>query len=145
MYGLYLLVVCSFAILVIKSVVSSTLAMSPKVPALEGQALGLKACLGQAESLWHRLDARRRTFSDADGGIALERDWERFRVEWLRSLRATESRCGTESGQRKKLARVFKALERVEDLYTTSAVQYSGEIAPAVAKFRKAIADERAE
>ena len=145
MYVLYLAVVCTFAMLVIVSVVRSVHSMSPGVPPLHGEALGGRQCAAQAEALFERLDARRRTFSDADGGDVLERDWERFRVDWLRALRRTESRCATGSPGRKQLARAFRALERVEDLYTTSAVQYSGEIAPAVKKFRQAIAAEREE
>jgi hypothetical protein len=141
--GIYLVVVCGFSLLVVKSVWDSVHAMSPGVPAQRGEALDVPTCLTRAQALFDELDDRRRQFSRSKDGEALQLEWEQFRVEWVGRLRVVQGKCAVESPERRKLAKVFSALERVEDLYTTSAMQYGGEIAPAVAKFRAALADER--
>jgi hypothetical protein len=41
--------------------------------------------------------------------------------------------------ERAALARLFVQLEHLEDLYTTSAVQFSGEIGPALDSFRRSL------
>lgn len=142
-YAVYLTVVVGFSVLVIGSVYRSVWAMSPGVPEAHGEALSTEVCLARADALWQRLEGERRTFSEEKNASTLLVRWQRFRVEWLEALREAQGQCGTESSQRKKLARVFARLERVADLYTTSATQYGGEIAPAVAAYRKAVAQAR--
>lgn len=138
-YALYLGVVGIFSVLVIVSVVRSVWAMSPGVPEVHGEALPTRVCLEKADALWQRLDGERRTFSAARNASTLVAGWQQFRLDWLRDLRQVQARCGAESPERERLARVFDRLERVADLYTTSATQYGGEIAPAVAAYRKAV------
>ena len=142
-YSVYLVVVCGFSLLVIVSVIRSVRAMSPGVPSLRGEALEVPECLSRAQGMFEELDQRRRDFSKAKSGHALELEWEQFRVAWLKRLRALQGRCASDSPQRQKLGKVFAALERVEDVYTTSAMQYGGEIAPAVQSVREKIAAER--
>jgi hypothetical protein len=142
-YALYLAVVLGFSSLVIGSVYRSVWAMSPSVPELHGEALPTDACLLRADALWQELEGRRRTFSDAKNASTLVRGWQAFRADWLHRLRDVQAQCGAESSERKKLGKVFQKLEQVADLYTTSATQYGGEIAPAVAAYRKAVAQAR--
>jgi hypothetical protein len=61
--------------------------------------------------------------------------WTSFRVEWLNGLRQAEASCAEDALRRD----VFGQLETLENLYTTSAVQYSGEMGPAVDDFRRAL------
>ena len=60
-----------------------------------------------------------------------------FRVEWLDRLRQAERSCGVDAPDREDLAGLFRQLEHLEDLYTTSAVQYSGEVGPALDRFHR--------
>jgi hypothetical protein len=138
-YALYLGVVGTFSVLVIVSVIRSVWAMSPGRPEVRGETLPTRVCLQQADALWQKLEGERRTFSDAKNASTLVEGWQRFRLAWLRELREAQARCGTEAPERAQLARVFDRLERVADLYTTSATQYGGEIAPALAAYRKAV------
>ena len=66
-----------------------------------------------------------------------------FRVEWLDRLRQAERSCGVDAPDRRELADLFRQLEHLEDLYTTSAVQYSGEVGPALERFRVMLARAR--
>lgn len=141
-YTLYLVVVCGVSLLVIVSVVRSVLAMTPAKPEMRGEALPVGRCVEKAEALWNELESERRTFSDASSGAALTLRWQAFRVDWMRRLRDTQARCASDTPERKRLAHVFDALERLGDLYTTSATQYGGEIVPAVKAFHQAIADQ---
>ena len=56
-------------------------------------------------------------------------------MEWLNGLRQAEASCAEDALRRD----VFSQLETLENLYTTSAVQYSGEMGPAVDAFRRAL------
>jgi len=56
-------------------------------------------------------------------------------VEWLNGLRQAQASCAEDALRRD----VFDRLETLENLYTTSAVQYSGEMGPAVDAFRRAL------
>jgi hypothetical protein len=142
-YGLYLVVVCTFSMLVIVSVVRSVRAMSPGQPQVRGESLPSAQCLARAQTLWSDLEAERRTFSEAKDGRTLVEGWQTFRLEWLRRLREDQARCAVDAPQRKALRKVFDSLERIGELYTTSATQYAGEIAPAVKRFHEAVAQAR--
>ena len=67
--------------------------------------------------------------------------WMAFRVEWLDRLRQSERSCGVDAPDRKEIGALFRQLEHLEDLYTTSAVQYSGEIGPALDRFHRMVAE----
>jgi len=54
-----------------------------------------------------------------------------------------EHSCGTDAPDRRDLAELFRQLEHLEDLYTTSAVQYAGEIGPALDRFHRMLARMR--
>ena len=61
----------------------------------------------------------------------------------LERVRQAERSCGVDLPERKGLAELFEQLEHLEDLYTTSAVQYAGEIGPALDRFHRMVAQAR--
>ena len=126
--GAYLVVVLTFSMLVIVSVVRSVLEMTPRKPLNVTERLGASDCALRAQELYAQLEAR----PAAEASLR----WTSFRVEWLNGLRQAEASCSEDSLRRD----VFSRLETLENLYTTSAVQYSGEMGPAVDAFRRALA-----
>jgi hypothetical protein len=142
-YGLYLVVVCVFSALIIFSVVRSVVSMTPGRPPDAAMPLSERECLQGVELLWRRLEAERQGFSREQDARKVDDRWTRFRVEWLTELRQLEANCGTRSRNREALAEVFERLEKVQDLYTTQSVQYSGESGPAIDKLREALSAAR--
>lgn len=137
-YAVYLIVVCGFSLLVIVSVFRSAKKMTPEVPKrTKGPGLSTAQCVSRARGLWNDLEAERQHFSLSKNSEALQTHWQAFRLAWISRLRKAQAACG--SGSDAAVRKVFGKLEAVENLYTTSAVQYGNEIAPAVADFRGAL------
>jgi hypothetical protein len=134
--GAYLVVVVGFCSLVIISVVRSVLEMTPRRPPNASEHLSLKDCALRAQDLYDQLETRRQELSTVQPAAEASLRWTSFRVEWLNGLRQAEASCSEQPLQRE----VFNRLETLENLYTTSAVQYSGEMGPAVDSFRRALA-----
>ena len=82
-----------------------------------------------------QLETRRQDLSAVQPAADASLRWTVFRVEWLNGLRQAEASCAEDALRRD----VFSRLETLENLYTTSAVQYSGEMGPAVDSFRRAL------
>jgi hypothetical protein len=135
----YLVVVVVFCGMVIVSVVRSVLEMTPRRPLDVSERLGPKECAARALGLYDELEARRQGLSGVQPASEASVGWTRFRVEWLNRLRQAEASCEVDAPGREDVARVFRRLENLEDVYTTSAVQYSGETGPAVDAFRRAM------
>ncbi len=144
-YLVYLAVVIAFSSLIIVSVVRSVIAMTPPKLAASDTTLTVGECLERGDALWTELDRRRRDLGDRERASAAGDDWAEFRLSWLRRLREADSRCALESHQRTALKSVFAHLEHAMDLYTTHAVQFSGEIGPTVDAMRAARARARQE
>lgn len=139
-YALYLVVVSFVSLLVIKSVVTSVIRMTPGRKAPAEQTLTVAECLQRAEGLFQELESERARVSAAYPVARSDLTWEQFRVGWIERYRDAESRCALESRSRTSLRRVYERLSRVMDLFTTSAVQYAGEAGPAVDALRDALA-----
>lgn len=138
-YGVYFLVVGVFCVLIVWSVFRSVIAMSPSRPRdLEG-VLTVRECVSELDRMWGRLDDQRKRFSDEKPSEKVDERFTRFRMEWIKELRELEGRCAVESNQRVELKRAFRRLEGLMDLYMTHAVQYAGEVGPAVDAFDKAL------
>ncbi|HXX29968.1 MAG TPA: hypothetical protein VEJ89_04560 [Myxococcaceae bacterium] len=137
--GAYLLVVVVFSCLVIWSVVRSVREMTPRRPLDVSERLGVEDCAARALDLYEELEARRQGLSAVRPAAEASVQWTGFRVSWLNRLRQAEASCEVDRRGREDVARVFRRLESLEDLYTTSAVQYSGEMGPAVDGFRRAL------
>ncbi|GMU61673.1 MAG: hypothetical protein AMXMBFR34_34360 [Myxococcaceae bacterium] len=135
-WALYLLVAVGFSLLVIYSVFKSVFAMTPERPAPAGQLLSLAECTGKARALIDRLELQRRDFAAPEATRADQRFLD-FRVGWLKEKRAVEAQCGLSEPGRERLSRAFGELERLMDLYTTSAVQYSGAVAPTLETLKR--------
>ena len=133
--SLYLVVVVTFSMLVIISVVRSVLEMTPRKPLIASEHLSPQECAVRAQELYEQLETRRRDLSAVKPAAEASLRWTTFRVEWLNRLRQTEASCAEDALRRD----VFDRLETLENLYTTSAVQYSGEMGPAVDAFRRAL------
>lgn len=133
--GVYLVVVLTFSGLVILSVVRSVLSMTPHQPPTAIERLTVKQCAARAQELYAQLEARRQGLSSVEPAAEASLRWTAFRVAWGNGLRQAQASCEDD-----RLGRdVFSRLETLENLYTTSAVQYSGEMGPAVDAFRRAL------
>ena len=133
--GVYLVVVLTFSGLVIFSVVRSVLDMTPHQPLTAIEPLTAQQCAVRAQQLYEQLEARRQGLSSVQPAAEASLRWTAFRVAWVNELRQAQSSCADDSPGRD----VFRRLETLENLYTTSAVQYSGEMGPAVDAFRRAL------
>ena len=142
--GVYLVVVSLFCILVTVSVARSVRAMSPRREPVRTATLTPEACVVRASGLLDEMEARRRELTGITPASRADTSWMSFRVEWLDRLRQAESSCGVGAPERSELADLFRQLEHLEDLYTTSAVQYSGEIGPALDRFHRMVAQAHA-
>jgi len=143
--GVYLVVVSLFCILITASVFRSVQAMSPRREPIRTATVGREACTERASALLDELEGHRRTLSAIAPASRADTSWMSFRVEWLDRLRQAERSCGVDAPERHDLAELFRQLEHLEDLYTTSAVQYSGEIGPALDRFHRMMAQARAQ
>ncbi len=141
--GVYLVVVSVFALLITVSVVRSVRSMSPRREPVRTATLDREACAARASSLLDELEGRRRALTGITPASRADVSWMSFRVEWLDRLRQAERSCGVDAPDRKDLAELFRQLEHLEDLYTTSAVQYSGEIGPALDRFHRMVTRAR--
>jgi hypothetical protein len=138
-YAIYLAVVGWFSVVLTVSVVRSVLAMTPRRDPVQTATLDLSTCVGRASALFEEMEERRRAITAAPAVSRAAVSWTAWRVEWLNRLRQAESSCGVGAADRAELGRLFGQLEHLEDLYTTSAVQTSGEIGPALDRFRRAL------
>ena len=141
--AIYLVVVSTFSLLVTVSVARSVRAMSPRREPVRTATLPPEACVGRASALLDELEARRRELTGITPASRTDVSWMSFRVEWLERVRQAERSCGVDAPDRKGLAELFAQLEHLEDLYTTSAVQYAGEIGPALDRFHRMVARAR--
>lgn len=144
-YGVYLLVVGAFSLLVTFSIIRSVREMSPRRPVDTDQVLTVRECVDRAKALWERLDDERKNFTDTHPAEGVDEQYSRFRVEWLRQMRELEGLCAVDSRQRTALRKVFRRLDVLQDLYTTHAVQYAGEVGPAVDRLETALTEARKE
>ena len=142
--SVYLVVVSLFCILITASVARSVQAMSPRREPVRTATLAPEACADRASELLDELEGHRRSLTGISGVSQADARWMAFRTEWLDRLRQAERSCGVDAPERKELAGLFRQLEHLEDLYTTSAVQYSGEVGPALERFRSMLARSRA-
>jgi len=141
--GVYLVVVSLFCILITASVARSVWAMSPRREPVRTATLAPEACVERASALLDEMEARRRALTGITPASLADTSWMSFRVEWLERLRQAESSCGVDAPDRKEIGALFRQLEHLEDLYTTSAVQYCGEIGPALDRFHRMMAAAR--
>ena len=132
--GIYLVVTVTFSCLIIFSVYRSVLKMTPDT--LPAGALQTEdQCLRDARGLFGELEQQRKLQGEQPEVVSSDQRFLQFRVEWLKRKRAIESRCALES--RAKSKAVFASLERMLDLYTTVATQFSGAVGPTVDEFKK--------
>lgn len=126
-----------FSLLVIVGVVSSTLKMMPPAPPTAPQALSFHTCVARAQADFLALDAQRQELSRVGTALHAEVSWSEFRLRWLTRLRSEEASCKLDDPSRTELKALFQRLEHVENLYTTAATQYAGEIGPSVDLLRQ--------
>jgi hypothetical protein len=130
--SVYLLVVGAFSLTVVVCTFKSVLEMTPVQPSRVEGLLPVRECVDGASRMWLQLDDRRKGLTGITPARTADADWTRFRVQWLRELREMEARCAHDSADRRELEAIFKRLEKLQNLYMTSAVQYAGEIGPSV-------------
>jgi hypothetical protein len=145
MWGLFIAVSSVVALVISVSVVRSVWATSPAPLPPSERTLTVKECLDAAEGLWKELDGRRQALSSASPVKSSEPEWYQFRVDWLHRYREAEAHCALDSHSRPALKVVFGKLDDLVDAYTTSAVQYTGQVGSSVDGFRKALAEARAD
>lgn len=142
-FAVYLVVVTVFSSLVIYSIMKSVLEMSPRRPLESENILTPRECVEGAQSLWQELEAERKRFTESHPADTVDENFTRFRMDWIRKLRELEGQCALESRNRQELKALFDRLDRVGDLYTTHAVQYAGEVGPAVDELATAFEQAR--
>jgi hypothetical protein len=142
-YALFIAVSSAFALLVVVSVVRSVWKMSPgPLPPAE-TTLTVKECLDQADTLWRSLDGKRQELSAQPQVRGSELTWYAFREDWLHRLRLAESQCALDSHSRAPVKAVYGRLGDLLDAYTTSAVQFTGQVGGMVDVFRNTLAQAR--
>jgi hypothetical protein len=138
-YAIYIGAACLVAGLVIWSVLASVIKMSPRMAHAIATTSAVGLCTQAVQRLWDELEQQRRGLADYAGQPHAELKWTEFRVRWLSELRQEEAQCGVDAADRAGLKKAFLQLQHVGDLYTTSAVQFEGEIGPSVQSLRKAL------
>ncbi len=133
-WALYLTFAVGFSGLIIFSVFKSVLKMTPGHPET-AQVVSEAECLRDARGLFVELEQYRKDYASAPDVTHADARFLKFRVSWLERERALEARCAVES--RPSLKAAFASLERVMDLYTTSSVQFSGGVGPAVDELKQ--------
>jgi len=141
MWAIYLVVAVGFSLLVTVSVWMSVREMTPSFPETVAQPLDAAACVVEARKLFDELEARRQGLALEEKPSESDLRWTRFRVEWLNRERGLEARCSPHQPGREKLEVMFARLNRVLDLYTTSAVQFAGALGPYVEELRQSFVD----
>jgi hypothetical protein len=133
-YGIYVTVVTVFCLWLSWNVARSVAAMTPERPPSVTPPLSFRECLDSAQSLWADLEGEREKLVRVSPARMMDREWMRYRTDWLARVRQEESRCALESRDpsRQQLRTLFHSLEHVQDLYTIHAVQYAGEVGGAV-------------
>lgn len=139
-WAFYLVVAGVFSLLIIVGVIRSTLAMSPPHQTEAAYLLGTTECAGRLRALFNELEEQRRQLVGTTGSARkVDREWVKFRLEWLGRERSAESVCALNAQGREKLARAFRELNSLMNLYTTHAVQFAGEVGPTVDAFEEAL------
>src|SRR5688572_18768459 len=126
--GTYMFLIAVFVTLVVVSVVKSVWAMSPSRPPAQAQVLTVTECISLAEKLWSQLEEGRRALTNQPSARGVDVEWSSFRVQWMQKLRRAEADCALDAKGRAPLRTAFRQLEKVQDLYTTHAVQFAREI-----------------
>lgn len=140
-YAVYLVVVVTVSLLVFRSIVLSVISMSPRRPHHTGVTLKMDECGRRLQALWEELEHQRQALGEAASTAHADVQWTSFRVQWLGRLRQDEAQCGVDQPSRQGLQRAFRELGHVADLYTTSSVQFEGEIGPSVDSLKKLLAE----
>ncbi len=130
-YGLYLFVVIGFCLTMLFSIWRSVRSMAPARLPPSATALTVPECLDRAQILFDELEGQRAAFLSKPARQADE-EWAIFRSDWQGRFRQAEANCALESRDRKELRALYRQLDRVQDLYTTHAVQFAGEMGGAV-------------
>ncbi len=138
-YAVYIVVVSLFSVNIIVNVVRSVMVMNPGKRPPSGVTLTVRECLDGAERLWRELDGQRQGLASHVPARNVDQDWSQFRVTWMDQFRDIESRCALNSRSREALKSVYQKLDHIQDLYTTHAVQFAGEIGGAIDRYRAAV------
>ena len=138
-YAVYIVVVIGFSLNVIVNVVRSVMVMNPGKRPPSEMTFTVRECLDGAEKLWRELDGQRQGMASRVPARNVDQDWSQFRAAWMDQFRDIESRCALNSRSREALKRVYERLDHIQDLYTTHAVQFAGEIGGAIDRYRAAV------
>src|SRR5262245_41077259 len=102
--------------------------MTPDRPPPSAAVLEPKDCASVARALWSELEQARIGLGNRAPGRRTDLEWTKFRTEWLTKVHAAHARCQPQKN-------LFAHLENLIDLYSTHAVQFSGEIGPTIDAF----------
>jgi hypothetical protein len=128
----------AFCLFITWNVIRSVMQMTPSMPPEPQQLVSVRECADRGQKLWRALEAARRSLSEATGNVRdAHESWAVFRNEWVQNLRIAQAECGIHHKERQSLRVVFSDLEELENLYTTHAVQYAGELGPALKRFHQ--------
>jgi hypothetical protein len=143
MWALYVAFASFIGICTTVSVLRSVQSMTPDRPPRDSPPLDPEACRALAEQLYAELDVRRQKLSSAQPVRLVDADWTQFRVGWMNAFRAAEARCDVDAKEREQTRKIFASLEKVADRYTVHAVQFAGEVGPALDDLHAALKPKR--
>ncbi len=143
-YALYLVVVIGFCLAMFRSIWGSVKQMAPARLPPSAITLTVPECLGRAQVLFDELEGQRARFLSGNAKAADE-EWAVFRSSWQERFRQAEASCALDSRDRSAVKSVYRRLEQVQDLYTTHAVQFAGEVGGAVDELKDSLASARTE
>lgn len=132
-WAVYLLISVGFSMLVIVSVFSSVLAMTPARPKESPDVLSVRQCADGAAAMFEELEQQRKGFTESAGA---DRRFLEFRTDWLLRERRLEAECALDRADRAELQTLIATLNRLLDQYTTGSVQYAGMLASTVEAFK---------
>lgn len=134
-WALYLVVSVGFSLLIIYSVLTSVLRMTPSRPPESPDVLTVSQCGNGARALFEQLEDARRDLSQGEATTSDHRFLE-FRNDWVVRKRRLEAECAVGRPERANLRELMATLDHVMDLYTTASVQYAGAEGPSVERLR---------
>jgi len=139
MLGLYILLTVAFCVHLAVSVFRSTGEMTFSAQAPASAPRPEAECVAGLQGLWTELEQQRGEMS-AGSALAADQRFLTFRAQWFPRFRMLEAACAP---GRPAQAELFKALEKLADLYTTLAVRYAGEAGPTVERLRAGLGAAR--
>jgi hypothetical protein len=138
MWIAYLIFAVGFSLLIIVSVFSSAIRMTPSRPAT-GTQRSLEVCFESTDALYQELGSKYDSMAHEVETQKADYQFLLFRNDWIARKRSLEAECQLDDPARTQLKTALDSLEKIADAYTTSSVQFVNWIGPELTIFRQAM------